>query len=54
MLWPLRRQPEDIADEAIELIKVEYKILPAVLTIDEALAPGAPQLFKELENTARP
>ena len=45
---------EDIADEAIELIKVEYKILPAVLTIDEALAPGAPQLFKELPGNTAP
>ncbi|MFQ5826686.1 MAG: xanthine dehydrogenase family protein molybdopterin-binding subunit, partial [Dehalococcoidia bacterium] len=32
----------DIAEEAIDLIKLEYEELPAVLTIEEAEAPGAP------------
>ena len=37
-----------IADEAMDLIEIEYKQLPAVLTIQEALAPGAPQLYEAL------
>ncbi|MEG0392646.1 MAG: xanthine dehydrogenase family protein molybdopterin-binding subunit [Anaerovoracaceae bacterium] len=45
---------EDIADEAIGLIEVEYKELPAVLTIDDALAEGAPQLFEELPGNVAP
>ncbi|MFZ0134941.1 MAG: molybdopterin cofactor-binding domain-containing protein [Desulfobacterales bacterium] len=32
------------AEEAIGLIKVEYEELPAVLTMEEAMAEGAPQL----------
>jgi CO/xanthine dehydrogenase Mo-binding subunit len=32
------------AERARELVKVEYKVLPGVFTIDEALAPGAPQI----------
>lgn len=39
---------ELIADEAIELIDVEYKLLQPVLTIQEALAPDAPQLYESL------
>ncbi len=33
-----------IADEAIELIKVEYEVLPHVIDVDEAMAPDAPLL----------
>lgn len=36
---------EDIALDAMELIEVEYEELPPVFTIDEALAPDAPQLY---------
>ena len=32
----------EIARAAVDLIKVEYKVLPAVLSMDEALAAGAP------------
>jgi xanthine dehydrogenase molybdenum-binding subunit len=32
---------EEIADEAIELIEVEYDVLPAALTVSEAERPGA-------------
>ncbi|MEM2958557.1 MAG: xanthine dehydrogenase family protein molybdopterin-binding subunit [Candidatus Jordarchaeaceae archaeon] len=32
----------DIAEEAIHLIKVDYEVLPAVLTVEEALSPEAP------------
>ncbi len=38
---------EETAARALELIEVEYQLLPAVLTMDEALAPGAPELFPE-------
>jgi 4-hydroxybenzoyl-CoA reductase subunit alpha len=33
---------EDTAEEALDLIKVEYEELPVVLTAQDALAPGAP------------
>jgi len=36
----------EIAAEALKLIKVEYEVLPAVLTIDEAKRPGAPVIHK--------
>lgn len=35
---------EEIADEALDLIEVEYEPLPAVYDIDAAQAPGAPQI----------
>ncbi len=34
----------EIAAQAVKLIKVEYEVLPAVLTIDEAMTPGAPDI----------
>lgn len=34
----------EIAEAALELIEVEYEELPAIFTIDEAMAEGAPQL----------
>jgi xanthine dehydrogenase molybdenum-binding subunit len=37
----------EAADEALHLIEVEYELLPAVLEMDEALKPGAPQLYDE-------
>ena len=33
---------EEIAEEALDLIEVEYEVLPAVFDIDSALKPGAP------------
>ena len=33
---------KDTAEEALELIKVEYEELPAVFDVDEAMRPGAP------------
>ena len=36
----------DIAEEALELIKVDYEILPAVFDPFEAMAPGAPQIHE--------
>lgn len=35
---------EDTAEEALDLIEVEYEPLPAVFSPDEAMQPGAPQL----------
>ncbi len=33
---------EEIAEAALDLIEVEYELLPAVFTVEDALAPGAP------------
>lgn len=35
---------QETADAAIELIEVEYELLPAVFTIEDALKPGAPDI----------
>lgn len=40
---------EDIAGEALELIEVEYEILPAVLNIEEAMKPGAARVHDYAE-----
>jgi len=37
---------EEIAEEALDLIEVEYEDLPAVFTIEEALKPDAPLIHK--------
>jgi 2-furoyl-CoA dehydrogenase large subunit len=39
-----------IAEDALELINVDYEPLPAVTDAEEALAPGAPRLFDEMES----
>lgn len=38
---------EEIAEAALELIEVEYEVLPAVFDLEEAMAEGAPQLHEE-------
>ena len=38
---------EEIATEALGFIDVEYEVLPAVFEMEEALKPGAPQLYEE-------
>jgi 4-hydroxybenzoyl-CoA reductase alpha subunit len=38
----------DIAEEAVSLIHVEYEELPAVFSVDDALAPGAPAIHDEI------
>lgn len=38
-------ETREIADEAIELIEVEYEVLPAVTSGIEAIKDGAPQLY---------
>ena len=40
-------EEKDIAEEALELIKVEYEALPAVFDPAEAMKPGAPILHGE-------
>jgi CO/xanthine dehydrogenase Mo-binding subunit len=42
------RDPQT-ARAAIDLIKVEYEVLPAVLSLDAALAPGAPRVHDDAE-----
>lgn len=41
---------EDTAQEALELIKVEYDELPAVFDPEEAMKPGAPIIHEEAPN----
>jgi CO/xanthine dehydrogenase Mo-binding subunit len=45
---------EEIADEAIDLIEVEYEVLQPVFTALESLAPGAPQVYETLPGNAVP
>ncbi|MCX7964427.1 MAG: xanthine dehydrogenase subunit D [Candidatus Hydrogenedentota bacterium] len=40
-------ESDKIAREALKLIKVEYRPLPVIHTIDEALAPDAPKIHPE-------
>lgn len=39
---------EAIAEEALELIKLDYEELPAVLNVDDAIRPNAPQIHDEV------
>lgn len=43
---------EDTAEEALELINVEYKELPAVFDPEEAMKPGAPKIHQSEKNIA--
>ncbi len=45
---------EQVAEEALGLIDVEYEGLPAVFDIDSALKPDAPHLYQELKNNIIP
>jgi CO/xanthine dehydrogenase Mo-binding subunit len=45
---------ENIAEEALDLIDVEYEVLPAVFDIDEALKPGAPLVWDEFPGNILP
>src|SRR5512136_1565655 len=45
---------EQIAEEALSLIGVEYEVLPAVFDIDSALKPDAPQLYEEFKGNIVP
>ncbi len=44
----------EIAEEALNLIEVEYEVLPAVFDIDSALKPGAPALYDEYPDNILP
>ena len=37
---------EEIAEEALDLIEVEYEALPAAITLEEASKPGAPRIHE--------
>ena len=37
---------EEIAEEALDLIEIEYERCPAALTVEEALCPGAPMIHE--------
>jgi CO/xanthine dehydrogenase Mo-binding subunit len=39
-----------IAAEALDLIEVEYEVLPHVIDVEEAMAPAAPVLHDDLFN----
>ncbi len=41
---------KDIAEKALDLIDVEYEQLPAVFDVEEAMKPGAPQLYARFPN----
>ncbi|MDP2644277.1 MAG: xanthine dehydrogenase family protein molybdopterin-binding subunit [Desulfobacterales bacterium] len=43
-----------IADKALELIRVEYELLPAVYDVEEALKPGAPRLYDQFPHNRIP
>jgi len=43
-------ESEEIAEEALELIDVEWKVLPHVLTIEDALKPDAPVIHPEINS----
>jgi xanthine dehydrogenase molybdenum-binding subunit len=45
---------EQIAEEALGLIEVEYEVLPAVFDIDAALQPDAPLLYEEFNSNIVP
>lgn len=45
---------EDLATEAMDKIKVEYEVLKPVLSIDEALAPDAPQIYPNFPGNIAP
>ena len=40
----------DIAEEALELIEVEYKQLTPVYDVEEAIKPGAPEVYRAEDN----
>lgn len=47
-------ETQEAADEACKLIEVEYEELPFVLDCEEAIKPGAPQLYDEFPGNVLP
>jgi CO/xanthine dehydrogenase Mo-binding subunit len=45
---------EDIAGEALGLLKVDYEVLPAVYDVEAAVRPDAPQLYAEFPGNVLP
>lgn len=45
---------EELAGEALDLLAVDYEVLPAVFDVKEALEPGAPQLYEEFPGNLVP
>lgn len=41
---------EETAEEALDLIEVEYEVLPAVFDVHKAMEPGAPQIHERAKN----
>src|SRR4029077_2151521 len=39
-----------LAEDALDLIQVDYEELPAVVDPEEAMKPGAPRIFKDVPN----
>jgi CO/xanthine dehydrogenase Mo-binding subunit len=47
-------ESEDLAEDAVAAIEVEYEVLPPVCTVADALSPGAPDLLEGGGNLHRP
>jgi CO/xanthine dehydrogenase Mo-binding subunit len=47
-------ETEEIAEEAVRLITVDYELLPAVYDVEEAMKPGAPQLYDQFPGNEIP
>jgi CO/xanthine dehydrogenase Mo-binding subunit len=47
-------ETEEITLEAIDLIDIEYELLPPVYTLEEAIRPDAPQLYEEFPGNRIP
>jgi CO/xanthine dehydrogenase Mo-binding subunit len=43
-----------IAEAALDLIEVKYEVLPHVIDVEAAMAPGAPQIHEGMEYEGRP
>ncbi len=43
-----------VAEKALELIRVDYEVLPPALSADEAMQPGAPVLHEKLASLSNP
>ncbi len=47
-------ESEEIAEAALKLIQVDYQVLPAAVTLEQALEPDAPQIQEEAKKGAEP
>jgi CO/xanthine dehydrogenase Mo-binding subunit len=50
----LAAETEDIAVAALDLIEVDYEVLPAVYDVEQAIQPGAPQLWEQFPGNTLP